>query len=80
MKIIIKLVKRVILCAFFLYGYNLIAVNFNMIIPINIYTLGLVSILGIPSILGLVLFKVFILWGVIYGINYSKEKILWINR
>ena len=61
MKIIVRIVKRVILCAFFLYGYNLIAVNFNMIIPINIYTLGLTSVLGIPSVLGLLLFKVFIL-------------------
>lgn len=76
MKIIVRIVKRVILCALFLYGYNLIAVNFNMIIPINIYTLGLTSVLGIPSVLGLLLFKVFILWGVIYGIDYSKEKIL----
>lgn len=76
MKIIVKIAKRVILCALFLYGYNLIAVEFNMIIPINIYTLGLTSFLGIPSVLGLVLFKVFVLWGVVYGINYSKEKIL----
>ena len=61
MKLIVKIVRRVILCAFFLYGYNLIAVNFNMIIPINIYTLGLSCILGVPSVLGLLLFKIFIL-------------------
>lgn len=61
MKFIIKLMKRIILSAFLLYGYNLIAVNFNMIIPINVYTVGLVSILGIPSVFALILFKVFIL-------------------
>lgn len=63
MKILFKLVKRVIFSSFLLYGYNLIAINFNMIIPINVYTIGFVSILGIPSILALLLFKVFILWG-----------------
>lgn len=61
MKLVIKLVKRVILGTFLLYGYNLIAVNFNMIIPINVYTIAGVAILGIPSILALLLFKVLIL-------------------
>lgn len=61
MKILFKLVKRIIFSSFLLYGYNLIAINFNMIIPINVYTIGFVSILGIPSILALLLFKVFIL-------------------
>ena len=61
MKIIIRVVKRIVFGAFLLYGYNLIAVNFNMIIPINVCTIGLVSILGTPSVLALVLFKVLIL-------------------
>ncbi len=61
MKLILKIMKRVILGAFLLYGYNLIAVNFNMIIPINIFTIGFVTILGIPSILALLLFKLFVL-------------------
>lgn len=61
MGLIFKLIKKVILGAFLLYGYNLIAVNFNMIIPINVFTIGFVTILGIPSILALLLFKLFIL-------------------
>lgn len=61
MKIIVKLVKRIVLSAFLLYGYNLISVNFNMIIPINIYTVVLVSILGVPVIFALLLFKILIL-------------------
>ena len=28
-----KLLKKVVISGFLLYGYNLIAVNFNMIIP-----------------------------------------------
>ncbi len=71
MKLIIKALKRVIFTAFLLYGYNLIAVNFNMIIPINLFTIGFVTFLGVPAILALVLFKLFVMWGGFYGINYS---------
>lgn len=71
MKIISVILKKIIFSAFLLYGYNLIAVNFNMIIPINIYTIGFVSVLGVPSILALILFKMFVLWGDYYGIDYS---------
>ena len=58
---ILRLLKKIIISAFLLYGYNLIAVIFNLIIPINFYTICCVSLLGIPSMLGLILFKVFIL-------------------
>lgn len=61
MKLIIKLVKRIIVGIFLLYGYNLIAVNFNMIIPINMFTIGFVTVLGIPSIFALLLFKILVL-------------------
>ena len=58
MKFILFLVKKIILSAFILYGYNLIAVNFNMIIPINVYTLGFITLLGSPALIALVLFKI----------------------
>ena len=61
MKFMVKLIRRIIFSAFLLYGYNLIAVNFNLVIPINIYSMGLVTTLGIPSVFALVLFKVLIL-------------------
>lgn len=54
-------IKNFILGAFFLYGYNLIAVNFNMIIPVNFVTLLLITFLGAPSLVALVLFKILIL-------------------
>ena len=69
MKFMIRVIRKAIFGAFLLYGYNLIAVNFNMIIPINIFTIGFVSFLGIPSIFALILFKIFILWGVFDGID-----------
>ena len=58
MKFILFVVKKIILSAFILYGYNLVAVNFNMIIPINVYTLGFITFLGSPALIALVLFKI----------------------
>lgn len=66
MKYIVAFIKKFILSGFILYGYNLIAVNFNMIIPINFLTIGFVALLGAPALCALLLFKLLILWG-IYG-------------
>ena len=57
-------IKRFILSAFVLYGYNIIAVNFNLVIPINFITIGLITVLGTPSILALIILKMFTMWGV----------------
>lgn len=61
MKFIKFIVKKIIYSSFLIYGYNLIAVNFNMMIPINIYSLSIVSILGSFGMISLVLFKYLIL-------------------
>lgn len=61
MKKLFDIIKRVIISAFLLYGYNLIAVNFNMILPINFITLLSITFLGAPALLALVLFKILIL-------------------
>lgn len=61
MKKIIEVIKRIILSFIVLYGYNLIAVNFNMVIPINLITIGIITLFGAPSLLALVLLKVVIL-------------------
>ena len=53
--------KRIVFSAFLLYGYNLIAVNFNLLIPINIITILFVSILGAPGLFALILFKITVL-------------------
>lgn len=53
-KKIFKLIKRIILSIFILYGYNLISQSFGMIIPINIYTVLLLSIFGIPILFVLI--------------------------
>lgn len=61
MKKIIYLIKNVILSSFILYGYNLIAVNFNMVIPINLITILFIAILGTPALVALILFKILVL-------------------
>jgi hypothetical protein len=61
LKNMMLLIKKIVLSAFVLYGYNLIAVNFNMIIPINYITVGLMTILGAPVLVALVLFKILVL-------------------
>jgi len=69
-KVIKIVIKRIIYAAVLLYGYNLIATQFNMMIPINIYNLGIVSFLGTSGFILLILFKYLILWG-FYGRNIS---------
>lgn len=60
MKIILSILKKVIFGFVVLYGYNIIAVNFNLVIPINIITVGLVSLLGFPALFSLTLLYVLI--------------------
>jgi pro-sigmaK processing inhibitor BofA len=61
MKKVKCVIKRVIYAAVLLYGYNLISTQFNMMIPINIYNLGIVSLLGTSGFILLILFKYLIL-------------------
>lgn len=53
-KQIFKIIKKIIMSVFLLYGYNLIAAPLGFIVPINLITILLVSILGIPALLSLV--------------------------
>ena len=61
MKNILGFLKKVVLSFVILYSYNLIAVNFNMVIPINIVTIALITFLGTPSLIVLILFKILVL-------------------
>lgn len=49
-KKIFSVFKRIILGGFILYAYNLMAAPLNLLIPINIFTLGLIGIFGIAAI------------------------------
>jgi len=57
MQIIFKYLKRFVLGGFLLYTYNLIAVTFNITVPINFFTIITVSILDIPGLAALVILK-----------------------
>lgn len=61
LKQVIKYFKRIILGAFILYGYNVIASNFNMVVPINLITVGMIGILGAPALVALILLKIMIM-------------------
>lgn len=60
LKKLLKIVKKVLMAAILLYAYNKIAVSINAIIPINAFTIMLVSILGIPVIISLFVFFVIV--------------------
>ena len=56
-----KYLKKFIFAVFVIYTYNMIAVNFNMIIPINLWTLSFVSFFDFPALITLIILKT---WGV----------------
>ena len=54
-KKIFELIKKIVFSVFLIYGFNLIAVSLNVIIPINVITVSLITILGLPALLSLIL-------------------------
>ena len=57
MKYIMKYIKKVILGGFLLYAYNIIAVTFNLTIPINFFTIITVGIFDFVGLITLVIIK-----------------------
>lgn len=55
-----KVLKKFIFGAFLLYGYNCIAVSFGLLLPINYFTIVLVSLLDIPAMFMLVMSLIFV--------------------
>lgn len=51
---IIKILKKLIFALVLLYSFNLIAIKFGIIIPINYITISLVTLLDIPAMVLLV--------------------------
>lgn len=54
------ILKRFVFGVFLLYGYNCIAVSFGLLIPINYFTIALVSLLDIPAMFMLVMSLIFV--------------------
>ena len=55
------LLKKIILSFIILYGFNTIGSNFNIIIPMNVITIGIITVLGLPALFSLVFLLVFAL-------------------
>ena len=55
-----KLIKRIIISSFLLYAYNLLVQPIGLMIPINIFTIGALTILGVPALLCLIFIMVLI--------------------
>lgn len=60
LKRIFSLLKKVVISAFALYGYNLIAAPTGLIIPINLITVSILTFLGLPSLVFLIIILVVI--------------------
>lgn len=54
MKKVILLVKKVIFAFLLLYGLNLFINSLSIVIPINPFTLGTVTFLGVPGLVSLI--------------------------
>ncbi|MCI5835988.1 MAG: pro-sigmaK processing inhibitor BofA family protein [Firmicutes bacterium] len=54
LKKIFKFFKKIIVSSFVLYSYNLISAPLNLIIPINIFTISTLTLLGLPSLFALI--------------------------
>ncbi len=53
-----KYLKKIIMGSFLIYGFNMIAVNFNIVIPINPWTILFTSIFDMPAIVIMLLVKI----------------------
>lgn len=54
LKKVISFVKKFIFAFVLLYGLNLCINSLNIVIPINVFTLGTVTFLGVPGLVSLV--------------------------
>lgn len=61
LKKILKFIRKIVFAGFILYAFNVIMAPLNLLIPINLYTIGLTTIFGIMAIpfLALILIIVF---------------------
>lgn len=54
---IFSIIKKLVVSVLFIYAYNKLALPLNIIIPINVVTVSLVALCGMPSIFMLILFS-----------------------
>lgn len=59
-KTVIQILKKIVFNSFLLYGYNILVEPLGLIIPINIITIGALSIFGLPALFSFILIYVMI--------------------
>ena len=52
--LILRIVKKILLSFCLIYGFDIGAANLNILIPINIITITIVTLLGVPGMLSLI--------------------------
>lgn len=57
MKFFKLILRKLFLGCFILYCYNYVSINFNLLLPINVFNIFVVSFLGPFGLIGLVFFK-----------------------
>lgn len=53
MQYIVLMIKRLVMAIAMLYTVNLIVSSTGIIIPINVFSISFVAILGLPAVVGL---------------------------
>lgn len=61
LKKILFLIRKFIFGVLFIYAFNVIVFPINATISMNIFTILIVSIFGLPGIIGVCLFSIFVL-------------------
>ena len=51
----IQAIRKIIMSAFLIYAFNMVAVHFNIVLPINLWTIFYVTLFDIPG-LGVLMF------------------------
>lgn len=60
LKKIFKVLKKFLYAAFILYCYNIIAAPLNILVPINVFNVSFLAILGLPALFSLIAIYLFI--------------------
>ena len=55
-KFLFLILKKIIVGMFILFGYNTFLSSLNLMIPINIITIVVVSLFDVPGVIGIALF------------------------
>lgn len=60
MKKLLKLIRRIALSFALIYSFNILVASLNLNIAVNPFSVGIVSALGVPGMISLVIVKLLI--------------------